>query len=380
MTMPPGLKSQISEAYRSLIHGHGAEVKVAVRSSAPSEDLTRASFAGQYLSVLNVTDEEELVLAIKQCWCSCYSPRLRAYRSRYAGGCGNISMAVIVQLMVPAEMAGVLFTIDPSSTDKKSIALEVTTGLGDGIAAGTEMGVSLTANRKTFEITKVLKSSQGIDDELIEQTDWTTLLKLALQIEEHMHAPQDIEWVFSNQRFWILQSRPITVMPHRTCRQIWTRANAGEILPGVVTPLTWSVFKPTLLAAGLHKGKSLLTLHWRWHHPCGSRPDSPRLLFGRAYMELSSVYAGFCSLPGVDKDILQRLLGFEFHVCREDEIPMKRLRWHIMDPVRGMLYWIEMLGMTNTLSRKAKRWMAHEIWGGSKSCSPAWRPAAQGSC
>jgi phosphohistidine swiveling domain-containing protein len=356
MHMPAGLMGRISEAYRSLVDKYGPGTRVAVRSSALAEDLADASFAGQYLSVLNVDSEEKLLLAVKQCWSSSYSNQVRAYQSHYKRGIGRPAMAVIIQAMISAEMAGVLFTTDPSGRDYESIVIETAKGLGNGIAAGTETGVRLTANRETLKITKAANSTQQIDAEFIEQAHWTPLLKLALQIESFLHVPQDIEWAFGNQRFWILQSRPITGVRRQTPRQIWTRANAGEILPGVVTPLTWSVFKPTLMLAGFYKGRSLLTLHWNWHHPSGSWPDSPRLFSGRAYMELASVYAGFCSLPGIDKYVLERLLGFEFHICREDELPAKRPRWHIMDPVRCAFYWLEILGITRALSRKSRLW------------------------
>ncbi len=357
MSMLPDLMIQISDAYRSLIYGRGPEVKVAARSSASSEDLPEASYAGQYLSILNIANEEALLLAVRQCWSSCYSLRSQAYQSRLKQNGDRMDMAIIVQLMVHAEIAGVLFTVDPSGKDNRHIALEATTGLGDGIAAGTETGVHLTAHRETLEITKAFSSTQVIDAELIKQVDWIPLLKLSLLIEDLMNAPQDIEWAFANQQFWILQSRPITVMPSPACRQIWSRANIGEILPGVVTPLTWSIFRPTLMSAGLHRSKSLLTLHWKWRHPSGSWPDSPRLFSGRAYLELASVYCSFCSLPGIDKNILQRLLGFEFNLCKEEEFPAKHSRRHIMDPVRASFYWLEMLGITGTLSAKAKRLM-----------------------
>lgn len=131
-------------------------------------------------------------------------------------------------------------------------------------------------------------------------------------------------------------------------------------MPGVVSPLTWSIFKPTLQMAGLYRARSPLTIHWKWRHPCGTWPDSPRLFLGRAYMELASVYMAFGSLPGVSLDVLRRVLGFEFHLCRADELPEKRPRWHVMDPYRGLRFWLEMLGVTKTLPRQARRWLHRE--------------------
>lgn len=362
-SLPPGLQTQVSRAYRLLRRRHGSGVKVAVRSSASLEDLPGASFAGQYTSVLNVAGENDLLKAIKQCCASAFSPSVRAYQAQHNLLNDRVQMAVIVQVMIPADFAGVLFTVDPLGGDRTRLVVEMTPGLGDGVASGETMPLHFSIDRRDGSLAATTPFAIQLADTCI---DWNLLGDLALRIEDLFQSPQDIEWAY-NEKFWILQSRPITVRPQRTCRQIWTRANAGEIMPGVVSPLTWSIFKPTLQAAGLYRSRLPSVIHWKWRHPCGDWPDSPRLFGGRAYMEMSSVYAAFGSLPGVTPDILQRVLGFEFHLCREDEIPRKHPRWHVMDPYRGACFWLEILGVTKTLPRQARRWLHQEESGGRAS-------------
>jgi rifampicin phosphotransferase len=351
----PSLREEILESYKILKDTCAPDERMAVRSSAPLEDLGMASFAGQYTSILNVATEVELLEAIKKCWASAYSAQAQTYRVR--SGVQEVCprMAVLVQKMIPAEMAGVLFTVDPLNMDKEKLLIEATPGLGDVIASGSVSGFQLSAKRKTFELSHS-KGPSSVWTDLYAKYDWTRLLTIGLQIEDLLGGPQDIEWAVRNGDFWILQSRPVTRITKPPCREIWSRANAGEIMPSVVTPLTWSIFKPVLQMAGLYRSRSPLTIHWRWTHPSGKCPDSPRLFRGRAYMELGSAYMGFGCMPGVSPDILRRMLGFEFHLCNKDEIPVKRPRWHIMDIYRGARFWGEMLGFTKSLTRQAGRW------------------------
>lgn len=350
----PALQEEIRRSYK-ILQDSAPHHNVAVRSSAPHEDLSAASFAGQYVSILNVKNEEELFEAIKKCWESAYSVQVQMYRENSGVQEGSPSMAVLVQNMIPAEIAGVLFTVDPLQSNSERIVIEATLGLGDVIAAGSISGFRMSANRNTFELAHFTDSANDWTN-LYSKYAWKRLLQSGLQIENILGEPQDIEWAFEKGDFWILQSRPITGIGKKQSREIWSRANAGEIMPNVVTPLTWSIFKPVLQMAGLYRSKSPLTIHWRWAHPSGKWPDSPRLFCGRAYMELGIVYMAFGCMPGVTPDILRRMLGFEYHLFTKDEIPVKRPRWHIMDVYRGVRYWGEMLGFTKSMSKQAGDW------------------------
>lgn len=355
--MPSAIRLDLEDAYEQLCRQHGPKIKLAVRSSAIAEDLPVASFAGQYVSVLGVESLEGVLEAVRKCWVSSFSVGVQSYKTVSGLDKGETAVAVIVQLMILAEVSGVLFTVDPLSKNSNRIVMDLTEGLGDKVVAGTQSGVHLEADRATCELINL--GDRKWANLSVGNVNWSDLIKMALRIERLMGGPQDIEWAYANQEFWILQSRHITVLSEGKPRQIWSRANAGEIMPGVVSPLTWSIFKPLLQAAGHYRSRSPFTIHWRWSYPHLTAPDSPRLICGRAYMELSSVYMGFGSMPGVSPEILQRVLGFELHLLTGDELPQKHFRWHIKDPYRYLRFWLEVHRITKSLSREAER---HLYW------------------
>lgn len=347
-TMPEPVRAEIAAAYETLTRQSAGAV--AVRSSAIGEDGAQASFAGQYRSLLDVRGLDALYHAVLDCWNSIRTEPARAYAGAQ-GSRNTARMAVIVQRMVQADVSGVLFTANPASGNRHQMVVEITPGV-----SGAE-GSSLTPSRLVLE-----KSSGSInhrfssdDTQLAAGLPLRKLARAGLRIEVLFGAAQDIEWAVADGRLWILQSRPITVLPDG--REIWSRANAGEILPGVVTPLSWSVFQPLLRRAGWHSGRFPLTLHWRWRLPAGNWPDSPRLFDGRAYMELRSVYASFAGFPGVDAQVLHDALGFEFDLLNPQELPERRPRWHPVDLYRWARFWAEMLGITRSL-RGAQRHLA----------------------
>jgi len=357
--IPEALDREIIDAYRFIKEQSAHLPEVAVRSSSPMEDQKCLSFAGQYRSLLNIKDEEELRDAIKRCWASIYSPQVAAYQFNRGVTESRPTMALIIQEMVHPEMGGVLFTADPLSAKNDRIVVEVVLGLADEVTSGTSPGKRLIFDRRSL---RLLEESGLTWAELgasgPTKINWTPLLAMSLKIEKALEGPQDIEWVLRDGRFLILQSRPITALSGQKTRQTYTRANAGEIMPGVVSPLTWSIFKPVLGEAGRHRATSHLTIHWKWNHPAGTWPESPRLFNGRAYMELATVYTGFAHLPGVSADILRRMLGFEFHLISKDDLPERKPRWHVMDPYRYLRFWLEMAGVTRTLPRQAEEWLS----------------------
>ncbi len=353
--IPEIIWRQVIQAYEKLITGHGKPLRVAVRSSATNEDLDNASYAGQYHSILNVSTIEDLHTAVLACWASLASPPVQAYQRSRPTITNELSMAVIVQWMIESEVSGVTFTSNPTTGDRNEVVIEYSRSFLEGVEAGTVTPERLVIKKKKGWGTNPAgkpgnQFTNGTEDAPLRQ-----IAALAEQIENYFHQPQDIEWAAADGQVWILQSRPITVDIPLQERQIWTRANAGEILPSVVTPLSWSVFSSVLRAAGAYRGLHPLALHWRWRHPRGKWPDSPRLFGGRAYMELSAVYSSFASFPGVSAELLRRVLGFEFHLLSPQEFPERLPRWHIMDPYRWSRFWLEMLGITHTFDRARKR-------------------------
>ena len=221
--LPPQLRGALREAYGTL----GAP-PVAVRSSATAEDLPELSFAGQQDTYLNVSGEDALLSAVVACWGSLWTARAIGYRARSGIAHKELALAVVVQEMVPAEAAGVLFTADPLSGKRTEMVVEATLGLGEALVSGQvepdrfridaaservlerslgAKAVSVRAEQGGGTVTKVEDAAdrQALPDEAISE-----LARLGWQVARLFGAPQDIEWAWAGERIWLVQSRPIT--------------------------------------------------------------------------------------------------------------------------------------------------------------------------
>src|SRR3989344_5094367 len=173
------IKNEIISKFKSL------KLRVAVRSSATSEDSKKSSFAGQFDTFLNIKNVKQLFNAIKKCRNSIKSDRAKAYLKNKK--IKNLKIAVIVQKIIGADYAGVLFTLDP--INKKDILIEIVRGLGDKLVSGKVTPASNFIDRKNFNI-KNKKTFFGLNIE--------RLAKTALKIESLYKHPQDIEFAIKN--------------------------------------------------------------------------------------------------------------------------------------------------------------------------------------
>jgi len=176
--------------------------KFAVRSSATAEDLITASFAGQQDSYLNVS-RGEIVSAVKKCWASLFNPRAIYYRHEKKIS-HDVAMAVVIQEMVDAEFAGVMFTVDP--VRKKHILVEAATGLGEKVVSGSVTPSSFMLDRGSFSIEEK-NVSYDIDEDIVKE-----IAKIGISIEKHYNRPQDIEFAVKKGEIFVLQSRAITTL------------------------------------------------------------------------------------------------------------------------------------------------------------------------
>jgi pyruvate, water dikinase len=189
--------------------GYDAHARFAVRSSADTEDSARASFAGQFRTLLNVArdDVPEAVGTVDD---SLGSGAVLTYSARL-GIAPPQGMAVIVQEQVDAEIAGVCFTIHPV-TGESELVLEWTHGLGEGIVGGSTADLGSRVFRRTdagLAIEQDIPSARAATDRL------TAVAELALRLELLLGCPQDVEWAVANGRVWILQARPISTLNRR---------------------------------------------------------------------------------------------------------------------------------------------------------------------
>lgn len=200
--VPDPIVKALLAAFRDL----GAHA-VAVRSSGTAEDLADASFAGQYDTFLDVAGEQALIDAVRRCWASLWTPRAVAYRRRREWS-ADVSLAVVVQEMVDAEWAGVLFTADPVTGRRDRIVVEAVRGLGDKLVSGEATGVRYVVSKDSGARGPSDPLDSGLPPRLVEE-----LVRSAREAERHFGGPQDLEWAYAKGECALLQARPMTALP-----------------------------------------------------------------------------------------------------------------------------------------------------------------------
>lgn len=233
--MPAHIAEEIRSAYRQLGEG-----PVAVRSSATAEDLPEASFAGQQSTFLNVVGEDNVVRAVQACWASLFEGRAIFYREEAGYDHTKVGLAVPVQRMVQSEKSGVMFTVEPVTSDASKITIEAVYGLGEGIVSGEIspdlyllhkesvqiISKAVTPQERMFvrstdsnghheganawvEVPWEQREIQKISDDEIRE-----LARIGRAVEDHYGGPQDIEWAYEHGQFFLTQARPVTTMKH----------------------------------------------------------------------------------------------------------------------------------------------------------------------
>src|SRR5499427_7526333 len=197
--VPGAVAAAARDAYAAL--GGGS---VAVRSSATAEDLPGASFAGQQDTILNVTGEETLLDAIRRCWASLWNERAVANRAANGIDDATVALAVVVQRMVDASVAGVLFTADPITGTRRRAAIDAVRGLADALVSGAVDPDHYLVDARSGRI--VDRRGDALDDARLRE-----LAAMGVRVETHYGAPQDIEWAVDHGgKLWLVQSRAIT--------------------------------------------------------------------------------------------------------------------------------------------------------------------------
>jgi pyruvate, water dikinase len=237
--MPAEVAAAITAAYLSL----GADAPVAVRSSAVGEDAAAASFAGLQDTYLWVRGADAVLECVRQCWASLYNTEAVSYRLRQGVAAEHCAMAVVVQRMVDARSAGVMFTCSPTTGDRSVIAIEGTWGLGSALVSGAVTPDSFVVSKVTGEIVQRIVAAKmrldrcaagglGTTSEdvaadqrerpCLDDDEIRSLARLALRVEQHYGPPQDIEWAVTGDEIMLLQSRPETVWSSRPTAPVAT--------------------------------------------------------------------------------------------------------------------------------------------------------------
>jgi pyruvate,water dikinase len=266
IAIPDDLAAAITLALARL----GEQAAYAVRSSATAEDLPAASFAGQQDTYLNIVGPAAILQHISRCWASLFTERAVTYRLRNGFDHRKVHMAVVVQQMVLPEAAGILFTADPVTSNRKVASVEANFGLGEALVSGL-VNADAYKVREGEVVAKAIATKQrairalpaggtqeqAIDPARQEQPALTDaqavrLAQLGRRIEAHFGRPQDIEWCLADDEFQVVQSRPITTLfpiPAAGDRENHVYVSVGhqQMMTDPMKPLGLSLFQLTAL-------------------------------------------------------------------------------------------------------------------------------------
>lgn len=266
ITVPDDVAAAVTRALARLDDG----AAYAVRSSATAEDLPTASFAGQQDTYLNIVGPTEILRHISRCWASLFTERAVTYRRRNGIDHRTVHMAVVVQRMVFPHAAGILFTADPVTGNRKVSTVDAGFGLGEALVSGL-VNPDVFTVRDDRIVARTIAAKQravqalpaggtrevAIDAGRQEQPSLTDeqvlrLVRLGRRIEAHFGRPQDIEWCLADDGFRIVQSRPITTLfpvPEADDRENHVYVSVGhqQMMTDAMKPLGYSMWQLTAM-------------------------------------------------------------------------------------------------------------------------------------
>ncbi|GAA3619705.1 PEP/pyruvate-binding domain-containing protein [Microlunatus ginsengisoli] len=261
-TVDPKLRRAVLAAYARIDRG-----PVAVRSSATAEDLADASFAGQQDTYLNVEGDDAVLDAVRRCWASLWTARAMAYRDQRGIEAASVRLAVVVQRLVDADAAGVMFTANPANGRRNQTLISAAWGLGEAVVSGLvntdqitvdTAGGRVLASEVADKTVQTVRTPTGTQERpvpaerrrarVLDDAAALELARVGGTIAAHFGVPQDIEWARSGDEFFVLQSRPITALPLPEAdpptewlppkeHTLYVRASITEQLPDPLTPL-----------------------------------------------------------------------------------------------------------------------------------------------
>jgi pyruvate,water dikinase len=230
--VPERVRSEIAAAYEALSRRSGdAPASVAVRSSAVDEDGAHASFAGQHETYLNVVGADAVVEAVERCWASAVTERALAYRRQHGLTIDGVRLAVLVQLLVSADVAAVVFSANPLTGARDEVVVNASWGLGESIVGGTvtpdayvvrkrdlavtgrliadkrRMTVSVPDGSREVDVPRFMRGQPALNDRSA-----AALARLAIDLEAATGWPVDVECAFQGESLYLLQCRPITTL------------------------------------------------------------------------------------------------------------------------------------------------------------------------
>ncbi|WP_313071491.1 PEP/pyruvate-binding domain-containing protein [Lacrimispora sp.] len=253
--IPQEVAAEIKTAYAKL-----GSIAVAVRSSATTEDLPDASFAGQQETYLNIQGENEVITSIKRCWASLWTARAIVYRMKNNIRQEGVALAVVVQKLAFSDASGVMFTLNPLNGRRGEMIINAAWGLGESVVSSLVIPDTIVVDKKAQRIVSyqaaskeimTVRTSYGTEETEVSKrlrkkhaltsNQVMRLTQLGKRIEQYYQMPMDIEWALEKDTLYIVQARPITVLPPEWVAPekgvIYTKGSLAEHLPNPVTPL-----------------------------------------------------------------------------------------------------------------------------------------------
>ena len=250
------MPQEVSDAIKTAYAGLG-NIAVAVRSSATAEDLPDASFAGQQETYLNIQGENEVLDAVKRCWVSLWTI---AYRVKNGIKQEIVALAVVVQKLVFSDASGVMFTLNPINGRRSEMIVNAAWGLGESVVSSLVTPDTIVVDKNaerivSYEVANkeimTVRTSDGTEEiptpeqlrkkHALTRNQVMRLTQLGKKIEKYYEMPMDVEWALEKDKLYIVQARPITVLPPEWTLPekdvIYTKGSLAEHLPNPVTPL-----------------------------------------------------------------------------------------------------------------------------------------------
>jgi pyruvate,water dikinase len=283
--MPHDIADAIAAAYLKLAATCPA---VAVRSSATAEDLPDLSFAGQQETYLNIEGIAAVQDAVKRCWASLWTPRAIGYRAQHNIDHSAVALAVVVQMLVCADAAGVMFTANPVNGRRDQVVINAAWGLGEAIVGGAVTPDTFIVDKTTERVIEreisdkhvmTVRVDHGTEERhvpehlrratVLSDRQAIELARFGTQIEKLYRMPMDMEWTLAQDQFAMVQARPITALPQVPITIEWLqsmpdpkgkylRASIVDLMPDPVSPL-FATMGFGALSAGMNRAMSELT-------------------------------------------------------------------------------------------------------------------------
>lgn len=310
--LPPEVQAGLE---RFLTEAGLADRPVAVRSSATAEDGPAHSFAGIHQSFLGVRGLRAVVTAVRRCYASLWTPQAVAYRRHRGMGDDAVACAVVICAMVtrpgaesPAA-AGVAFSCDPRTGRRDLVTISAAPGLGEAVVSGSVNPEEISVRKA--DVSMAVHTCRGRSDQVLTDAQVLALARLTERVHWTLgdgQAPQDVEWAFDGDRFWLLQARPVTRLPlvtfpgAETLPVIWSNANLKDAVPGVQSTLSWSLIKPAI--SQLLYSNLLMV-----GYPAPPGLEVLRRFSGRAYFDFTAMQWAMYDAGGFLPAVLTSHLG-----------------------------------------------------------------------